>query len=173
MNIVAALSARQKFGLRGELWVLEKLKAMGHDAVLVSDFFSNCDLVVRADVNLPVEVKLARSRLQSLGRGRGQRLRWQWDCSRLPEGIDSVVVLIAVVAGAVGDTFFPFVVPSHQIVCRCRQPVVTSHPARYAGWLAPYLNRWQTVDDCLMLRRRYHHPAQMSFNLTKLSEVLV
>jgi hypothetical protein len=73
---------------------MEQLTSRGYDCHLVSDFFADVDIIIRADVNLPCEVKLARAGLQSLGRGRGRRLRWQWDCSRLPTGIDSVVVLV-------------------------------------------------------------------------------
>lgn len=148
-NIVAPMSKEKKFGLQGERWAMEKLEKRGYQVTMVSDFFSDIDLVI--DGVLACEVKIALPRVQRVRPGYW-RHRWQFDCSRLPQSVDSLVILIA------EDTAgfrYPFCVPSYAIIGRgTKTPTVTSHPLRYSGWLAEYRDSWSQVDSLLSLRQR-------------------
>jgi len=138
----------QRIGLEAEQWLAELLTAQGHQVSLVSDFFAEIDLLLYADVPLPIEVKLAR---QTFRRVKGKRYaRWQFNIGRLPQNVESIVCLIADINGE----RFTYVVPSWYLWDR-QQVQLTSHPVKYRGWLFEFLERWQTIDEVLAARRRY------------------
>lgn len=145
MNITRTMSFEQRLGYIGERWAMAELQRRGYTVRMVSDFFADVDLIIEADCNLPVEVKTATAKWQSNGQG-SYRQRWQFDCARVPEGIDSVVILIAIA----DRQYHPFVIPSWALKARgTRQPVITSHPSRYTGWIARYRDDWPQIEKVL------------------------
>jgi hypothetical protein len=145
---VTGFSPRQALGLAAEHWALGQLQARGYSAALVSDWLADTDIFLEGCC--PVEVKTARATWQRAGRRRVWRQRWQWDLARLPQGVDSLVILIAE-----DDSGRPwvFVLPSWLLWGR-RTIQITSRPDRYRGWLSPYLEAWPIVEQVLAERRR-------------------
>lgn len=140
------MSQDQKFGFKWEKWALEQLKARGYgEAHLVSNWLASVDIMLGT---LPIEVKAANPRLHQSTRCK--RLRWQFDTSRLPRGVDSLLILIAVDQGQ----GYPFIVPSWLLGFR-NNVHLTSHPEKYGGYFARFLNRWEWVDVALAVRAKY------------------
>lgn len=139
-------SPRQRLGLAGERWAAEHLQALGYTAHLVGNWLADVDIII--DSILPCEVKLARPRWQFVRAGY-RRLHWQFDVARLPAGVDSLVILICEAAGEL----YPYLVPSWLLWDR-KTIQITSHPTRYHGRLAGYLNDWSQVETVLSQRRR-------------------
>lgn len=140
-------SPRQRLGLAGEQWAARQLQALGHTAQPVADWLADVDLII--DSILPCEVKLARPRWQYVRAGY-RRLRWQFDVARLPVGVDSLVILICETADG---EHYPYLVPSWLLWDR-KTIQITSHPRKYQGRLAGYLNAWSNVELVLNERRR-------------------
>lgn len=135
----------QRFGLQWEKWALQRLHELNYtDARLVSNFFADIDIMLG---NLPIEVKAAHPRRHWAGGV--YRLRWQFDVSRLPKLVDSIVIFVAV-----AERPYPFIVPSWLLSCRSNVHI-TSHPATYRGWYAPYLENWSVVQAGLEVRQRF------------------
>lgn len=140
------MSRTQKFGLKWEQWALNELKARGYsEARLVSNYFASVDILLGT---LPIEVKAATPRDHYSGKV--WRRRWQFDVSRLPQAVDSLVILIALDHGQV----YPFIVPSWLIGLR-HNVHLTSHPEKYRGYFARFLNNWEWVNVALAIRAKY------------------
>lgn len=140
------MSRSQKFGLEWELWALEQLKSRGYNSArIVSNWLASVDIMLGS---LPIEVKAATPRPHYSGRL--WRKRWQFDVSRLPQAVDSLVILIAVDQGQ----GYPFIVPSWLLGFR-HNVHLTSHPAKYRGYFAQFLNNWLWVDVALAVRSHY------------------
>jgi len=143
---MTGFSASQALGLAGEQWAAAELQARGYSAQLCSDWLADVDMILEGCC--PVEVKLARPHSQR--HGAGWRDRWQWDVSRLPRNVDSLVILIAEDRAG---RLWVFVVPSWLLWSR-KTIQITSRPGKYRGWLAAHLEAWPVVDRVLEERRR-------------------
>ena len=142
-----SLSQQQRVGLAGEMWAMDQLQARGHQVHLLSDWFSDVDLMINSI--LPCEVKLARPRWHR-AHGHYWRKRWQFDTGRMPANVDSLAILIC--EDDSGERW-PYLVPSWLIWPR-RTIQITSHPKRYRGRLAGCLNNWANVELVLNERRK-------------------
>lgn len=134
------LSATQRFGLQAEEWVFQQLLEKGYTPIMPPNFLlAACDLIVNG---LCVEVKTAKPTLRTRklrdGTTRLYR-RWQWLIHPSHQG-EFLAVLIA----ETSEGKYPFLVPGSVIGERTHIQL-TSHPEKYKGWLAQYLNRWEMV----------------------------
>ena len=144
------LSPLQQFGLYGERWVSRKLNDLGYKVSMLPDFcHPACDLIIEGI--LPCEVKLARAttrkRKKSDGSWTAYR-RWQWNVSAIQNG-DKVLILIA---QDYDSMLYPFIMPANVMEFRPHFQI-TSHPKKYTGLIAPFLNNWSVVK--FLLSKRY------------------
>lgn len=149
-------SPSQNIGLYGEYWVKCQLDLLGYSARL-KPLFNNrgCDLMVDS---LPVEVKFSRpcakwKKLQS-GIFQGHP-RWQWKV----EAVDTADRVLILVAEDSHGFFYPFILPGVLMAHR-RTFEINSHPAKYKGILAQFLNNWSVID--YMLKKQYQDGGQLS-----------
>lgn len=137
-----------------ETWVANKLSKMGYDISIPPDFNAKgCDIWVHRPDNayrLCVEVKFSRQ-----GKIKRKYPRWQWDVSAIDDK-DRVLILIA--EDDQGD-WFCFVLPGHLMAHRTVWQI-NSHPTKYQGCIALFLENWETVD--FMLNKRYVDPNQLA-----------
>jgi hypothetical protein len=150
------LSARQRFGLHGEQWAAAQLASRGYTVRSISDWCADSDLLLEAV--LPVEVKLSRPGIR-WAHHNVWRENWLFDVGRLPQTVDSLVILIC--EDGIGERW-PYVVPSRELWGRS-QVSITSHPSRYRGRLDRYLDNWPVVDQVLQQRR--HRAGQLTLSL--------
>lgn len=139
-------SETQKIGSDGEQWVIEQLENRGFKVKFDPDFFNEgYDLVVNG---LPTEVKTANStRRKRVYINRAGVVfenwydRWQWcihpTSNRL---VDWLLILVA----NDGNNRYVFVVPGGIVLDRTHIQI-TSHPQKYKGWLATWLNRFEII----------------------------
>lgn len=137
------MSPEQKFGLKGERWVVDQLKKRGYKPTLYPDFQNQaCDLEVNG---LCIEVKIARPTLRIRTLQSGSKVhytRWQWcihPTSLHMQGEWALVLLADTIKKTV-----PFIIPGSQVGDRTHLQI-TSHPDRYNGWLAEYRNAWDVI----------------------------
>lgn len=152
-------SARQTFGAEAEGWVWSQLTQRGIKARVISDW-SNCfDLVIDDRLPLPVEVKAARRRRRQVRPGYYAE-EYRWHLGNIPQDQDFLLALVA--EDDRGDRFL-YLVPSWAAFGRVGISI-TSHPERYAGRLAKYLDNWQVIDQVTRERsKRCKHGQQFSF----------
>lgn len=138
-------STNQAMGYFWEKVALEKLQGLGYgQARLVSNFFAGVDILLG---DLPIEVKAANCRPHWAG---GIiRNRWQFDVSRRPQWVDSIVILVAI-----AEAPYFFIVPSWILGTR-HNVHITSHPLAYRGSFAPHLDNWGAIEAGLALRQMY------------------
>jgi hypothetical protein len=141
------MSARQRIGLRGEQWAAAQLSGLGYSVHSISDWCADSDLLLESI--LPVEVKLSRPG-KRWAHHNVWRENWLFDVARLPQSVDSLVILIC--EDGIGERW-PYVLPSWELWGRS-QVSITSHPNRYKGRLDRYLENWPVVDQVLEQRRR-------------------
>lgn len=141
------MSTKQIFGFEWEEWTLNELHEQGYrDARLVSNWFANTDIMLGS---MPIEVKAAHSRRH--WSGRYWRMRWQFDVSRMPRSVDSIIVCVAV---DYQNLPYPFIIPSWLVGDRYNIHI-TSHPTVYRGVFAPCLFRWGNVGTTKLLHDHY------------------
>jgi len=140
-------SHTQKFGIEGDRWIIEQLEARGYDVKFDPDFFrEGFDYVVNG---LPTEGKIAnatrRTRTWTNRSGLVQERvyhRWQWMVHHTSHQLtDWLLILVA----DDGQDRYPFIVPGGVLLDR-NNIQITSHPTKYKGWLAQWLNRWEIID---------------------------
>lgn len=152
-------SPPQKIGLDGELWVHHQLELLGYKPTMKPLFNEMCcDLVIDG---LPVEVKLSKpgARWKVLSDGIFQGYpRWQWNVSAVNTA-DRVLILVAQDGQGVN---YPFILPG-AIMAHRDNFEINTHPARYKGILAGYLNNWAVVD--FMLKKRYLDGGQLTLEM--------
>lgn len=142
------LSKTQRFGLYGEIWVANKLEALGYNVKHLSDFFDDYDLLV--DGQLPVEIKISHRMTRTVRPGYVRPTYW-FDLTNLSRNIgDFLVVLIC---KDPWDGLYPFVCPSWAFMGRVTVSI-TSHPYKYRGMYAEYLDAWEMIDQLIGVRRR-------------------
>ena len=144
------LTPLQQFGLAGERWAAKKLETLGYRVVMLPDFcHPSCDLMIEGC--LPCEVKLAsvttRRRKLKSGNYRTHE-RWQFNVSAIQKG-DKVLILLAL--DGAGE-IYPFVMPASIMALRPHFQL-TSHPTKYSGLIAPFLDQWDVVK--FLLGKRY------------------
>lgn len=155
-HINGRLSQSQIIGLQGEQWAYEQLRKRGHPVKMVADFTTqNCDLKIR---DLPIEVKLA---WPTMRRHHG-KLKWRWQFRIHPtsQQMECDWLLILIARDYNGFTY-PYILPGGLLLER-QHIQITSHPAKFRGWLSYWLNRWSVVDYLLKKAYRdgglmYHH----------------
>lgn len=150
----------QYYGLQGERYALLQLLDRGYDARLVSDFFSDVDIIV--DGLLRVEVKTAAAHWHKAKAG-VWRARWQFNLTRLSREGDYVVICLCEVPNG-RDRFNAFVIPSALLLPMGRRHLqITSNPAAFKGWASTYREQWQVIEQ--MLQRVRHHAGQLALPL--------
>jgi len=159
-------SPSQKIGLDGEMWVHHQLEILGYIAQLKPRFFEACcDLVIDG---LPVEVKLSKpgARWKMLADGIFQGYpRWQWNVSAVNTA-DRVLILVAQDNHGAN---YPFIMPG-AIMAHRDNFEINTHPAKYKGILAGYLNNWSVID--FMLKKQYSDGGQLSLEMACVSAFL-
>lgn len=147
---------KQEFGAEIEEWVLAQLATQGYSARLISQWTAAFDLVIDGPRPVLVEVKAAHRRSRRVRPGY-YAPEWRWHTSNLA-GCDHVLILVAEDRGR----RWAFVVPSWEAWGR-QGLSITSHPAKYRGRLAKYLDNWSTVEA--VASRQPASEFQLSFNL--------
>lgn len=143
-----SFSQTQIIGFNGEQWVLDQLAARGYDVRFDPDFRNEgYDLVVNG---LPTEVKFAhptkRKRTTINRAGVVNELwydRWQWHIHPTSHRLTDWLLIL--VAEDRQEDKYPFIVPGGVVLDRVHIQL-TSHPTKYNGWLAQFLNQWQMID---------------------------
>lgn len=142
-----SFSRNQRVGAEGEKWVIEQLQARGYDAKFDPDFYNEgYDIIVNG---LPTEIKFAhQTRRKRVWTNRiGVVLenwydRWQWQIHPTSHRLTDWLLIL--VADVNGDRY-PYIVPGGIVLDRTHIQL-TSHPNKYRGWLAAWLNRWEIID---------------------------
>lgn len=133
-------TVKQEFGAEVEQWVLQQLAANGYSARLISRWTAAFDLVIDGPRPVLVEVKAAHRRARRVRPGY-YAPEWRWHVANLAE-CDHVLILVA---EEEQGRRWAFVMPSWEAWQR-QGLSITSHPERYRGRLAKYLDAWSTVE---------------------------
>lgn len=140
-------SQTQQIGSDGEMWAIEQLEAFGYQCKFHPDFCNEgYDMTVNG---LPTEIKFAhRTKRKRTWKNRAGVIfenyydRWQWQIHPTSHRqTDWLLILIADYRG----TKYTFIVPGGLVLDRTHIQI-TSHPNKYRGWLAAWLNRWEIID---------------------------
>lgn len=151
-------TAKMEFGAAVEEWVRERLTAAGYPARLISRWGDAFDLVIDGSEPLLVEVKAARRRWRKVLPGQ-YAIEWRWHVGNISRDVDHLLALVA--EDEAGERYL-FLVPSW--VAAFKQGLsITSHPRRYRGKLAGYLERWGTIEEVAAQRRKVSNQIQLSF----------
>lgn len=136
------LSPHQKYGLKIEQWVIQELERRGYSPKVPTDFNEKaCDAYVNG---LCIEIKAARrtKRTKVLKSGEVKvYYRYQWSLGSVPRCEFALIL----VADTPGRKRICFIVPGSQVGERTHLQI-TSHPLKYSGWLAQYLEKWDVID---------------------------
>jgi len=136
------LSPHQKYGLKIEQWVIQQLESKGYAPKIPTDFNEKaCDAYVNG---LCLEIKAARrtKRTRVLASGEVKTYwRYQWSLGNVPRCEFALIL----VADTPQKKRFCFIVPGSQIGGTTHLQL-TSHPLKYSGWLAQYLEKWDVID---------------------------
>lgn len=142
-----AFSRNQRTGLNGEQWLVDKLTDMGYDVKFDPDFYrEGYDCLVNG---LPTEIKTANpTRRKRKWKNRIGVVfenwydRWQFHIHPTSHRLtDWLLILIA----DDGQQKYVYIVPGGVVLDRTHIQI-TSHPTKYNGWLAQFLNQWQMID---------------------------
>lgn len=149
------LSASQKYGLKVEQWVIERLIEKGYSPKVPTDFSQTaCDAWING---LCVEIKGAKrtKRTRVLKSGEVKvYYRYQWSISPCHKAEYALIL----VADTPGRKRICFVMPGSQVGERTHLQI-TSHPLKYKGWLAQYLEAWYLID--YLATQVYHNHGPM------------
>lgn len=148
-------SAEQKFGYSGELFVADKLKELGYDVYMPPDF-SNAGYDILVNGILQVEVKISGKNARVRGSKVYQKYAWKL-CS--VDTSDRVLVLIAEDSKGLRHSF---VMPGAVMGDRLKFEI-NSHPTKYGGIIAPFLECWDVVD--FLLKKRYKDVGQKELEI--------
>lgn len=130
------MSPNQITGFNAEAWTFNQLHRLNYEVSFPPDWKRfGYDLKVGS---LPIEVKVANVTTR-----RNKYRRWQWHIhpTTFQMAGDYALVLIAIYNGE----FWPYIIPGSMVNDRTHIQL-TSPPPVYAGWLAPFLNRWEIID---------------------------
>lgn len=136
------LSTTQRYSLRIENWVVQELEKRGYNVHQPPNFFQKgCDAVVNGlCVQVMAAKRTKRKKVTRAGEIK-ESWRYQWFLHSVPQG-EFILILVA-------DTpqkkRFCFIVPGSQVGSR-QHLQLTSHPLKYSGWLAEYLEKWSVID---------------------------
>ncbi|MFQ5580282.1 MAG: hypothetical protein ACE5FZ_06690 [Nitrospiria bacterium] len=138
-------SKAQAVGLQGEQWVFKQLQNQGYSPWFVPHFHAKAqDIIVDG---LPIEVKFANPTYRVKRNQAGLDVyypRWQWLIHPTSHEQNDEWCLI-LVAQDEEEERWPFILPGSQVNKR-NHLQLTSHPTRYRGWMAQYLNRWEMIE---------------------------
>lgn len=137
------LSETQQHGLKWERWIANQLIQRGYKPRIPQNYFSDgCDLVLD---DLCVEIKAARKTWRKLKLANNEFKyypRWQWRIHpTMPRDKDWLLVLIAETRAKP----YVYLIPGSQVQERPHIQL-TSHPEKFNGWFAMYLERWEVID---------------------------
>ena len=136
------LGANQRYGLRIEQWVIEKLTQKGYTPTIPTNFSETaCDAWIDG---LCIEIKGARRTKRTAVLASGEvktYYRYQWSISPCHRQEYALIL----VAETPGRKRICFVVPGSQVGERTHLQI-TSHPLKYQGWLAQYREKWDVID---------------------------
>lgn len=143
------LTEKQRFGLKGELWVFEQIQLRDYEAILVSDFFNDIDLIIGG--MLKVEVKSARRKQHKYqAKAKTGRKRYQFNLQGLSSKEEILVVCVCVTE----DEKIAFCIPSTLFTGMGRRGLyITSHPAKYSGWAAAFREKWEVIEELLRIKQ--------------------
>lgn len=130
-------------GFQAEIWVHAQLKKHGYEPEFSNWNAECCDLTVDG---LPIEVKFAAKTQRLIRRKDGRKFpypRWQW-CIHPTASNHSKEWVLILIAQDSAYRRYPFILPG-SLVGHRQQVQLTSHPDRYRGWMAKYLNRWDLI----------------------------
>jgi hypothetical protein len=151
-------TAKMEFGATIEAYVRDRLTAAGYPARLISRWGDAFDLVIDGDTPLMVEVKAARRRMRKVKPGQ-YAPEWRWHVANVDRNVDHLLALVA--EDDRGERYL-FLVPSW--LAAFKQGLsITSHPTRYAGRLACYLEAWPVIAEVAAQRRKHSNSIQLSF----------
>lgn len=143
------LSRDQLVGLEAERWTFDKLVKLGYSPEMSPDFLQEaCDMTVKG---LCVEVKVARLTYRKIKLSKTSKYypRWQWHIHPTHKGEFALILI----ADCPKSGRYVFVVPGSQ-VGSTQHLQLTSHPTKYAGWLAKYRDKWEVID--YLAKQVYH-----------------
>lgn len=147
------LSEKQHVGYQGEIYAARELIKRGYSVRVPPDFNTpGVDLIINGV--LPVEVKYAKQHWLKRSASRRLYPRWQWHVSQV-DAQDRILILIAETKDGLRH---PFIMPGAIMLSRF-QFEINSHPQRYKGILAPFLNNWYVIDHILW--QRYFEDGQL------------
>ena len=130
------MASRLKTGL------FQQLEKRGYSVHQPTNFFEKaCDAYVNG---LCIEIKAARrtKRTRVLKSGKVKTYwRYQWSLGEIPRCEFALIL----VADTPQKKRFCFIVPGSQVGDRTHLQL-TSHPLKYSGWLAQYLEKWDVID---------------------------
>lgn len=138
-----------KIGEMGEKLAFDALVERGYAPQPKPDFrHKGCDMTLNG---LPVEVKFANltASIQKYTKKDGTvvrvvRYRHQWNIHTTSLNMVGEWILILIAVDDNGEIFY-FVLPG-ELVERRNQIQITSHPNKYRGWLAAWLEQWPVID---------------------------
>ena len=130
-------SPTQQVGYQAELWVFDQLRNRGHKPHFTDWTTPNCDIIV---AGLPIEVKIARPTYRSAT----LTPRWQFFIHPTAQQMTGEWAAI-LVAQDFDMVRYPFIVPGSMFKTRTHVQL-TSHPTKYRGWLAKFLERWDVIE---------------------------
>lgn len=132
-------SATQQLGIFGENWVVDYLARKGYKPEVSPRFFEEgYDLKIKG---MPVEVKIARKTYRKVN---GKYFsRWQWYIHPTSHNQQDWLLILLAIDNA--GHIWPYILPGNVLQGRTHIQL-TSHPARYSGWLARFLNEWAWID---------------------------
>lgn len=143
-----SLSQTQQIGWNGEQWAIDQLAARGYEVKFDPDFCNEgYDLVVNG---LPTEIKFAhRTKRKRRHVNRAGVVfdnwydRWQWCIHPTSHRLTDWLLILVAEDRRKGK--YPYIVPGGVVLDRTHIQI-TSHPTKYKGWLAQFLNQWEMID---------------------------
>jgi len=138
------MTKAQYVGLCGERWVAGQIEQLGLRCRLLPDFMEpGADIIV--EEQLRVEVKYAhQTSRRRIDRKTGSVYRydrWQWNLQKF-DGMNAKVLVL--VAEDISHRCYPFVLPAWMMIDRPGFQI-TSHPTKYRGLLADFLENWRVL----------------------------
>lgn len=150
-------TGKMNFAATIEEWTAAQLTEAGYPARLIAQWGATFDLIIDGPTPLLVEVKAARRRMRKVGPGR-YGIEWRWHVANIAQNVD---YLLALVAEDLEGRRWLFLVPSWEAFGR-QGLSITTHPTRYRGRLARYLDAWPVIGE-VAAQRRKHQSIQLSF----------
>ena len=128
-------------GAQFEQVVRQKLESLGYAVDTIADWSGEYDLLCDG---IPVEVKGANRKAYKVSKGRQPREGWAFECARISNDINSIVIFVA---RAEIDYFY--IVPIEVVLSWPKSSRnsfrITTHPTKFTGRLSQWLDRWDVI----------------------------